>query len=122
MADQTNDRTRFNACEATDRTLEISDAPASSSDRIVYGSTVIPLPEEVQLPHHHSPQNHCRATPSRGKDSANKTITPPASHGDLHRRVKGVTRVSAGKLPERVSPSAGEHSEQSAGRHTEAFG
>ncbi len=35
MADQTNDRTRLNACEATDRTFETSEAPASSSDRMV---------------------------------------------------------------------------------------
>lgn len=85
MADQTNDRIRLNACEATDRTLETSDAPASSSDRMVYGSTVIPLPEEVQLPYHHSPENHCRATPSRGKECATTTITPPTAHGGLHR-------------------------------------
>jgi hypothetical protein len=52
---------------------------------MVYGSTIIPLPEQVQLPHHHSPENRCRATPSRGKECASKTITPPTAHGGLRR-------------------------------------
>jgi hypothetical protein len=74
---------------------------------MVYGSTVIPLPEEVQLHYHHSPENHCRATPSRGKECATTTITPPTAHAGLHRRAKGVTRVSVEKLPERAIPVCG---------------
>jgi hypothetical protein len=57
--------------------------------------------------HHHSPESRCCATPSRGKDCANKTITPPITCSGLRRCEKGVRRVSVEKLPERRSRCAG---------------
>lgn len=57
--------------------------------------------------HHHSPESRCCASLSRGKDCANKTITPPATSGGLRRCEKGVTRVSVEKLPERAIPVRG---------------